>query len=94
MQMLQSRRGQAGGVFNFLIGGVLGLAVLGLIVVFTLAMLANVDDNFTAGSAEANAATATVNAIDDVPDYMGLLVIGVIFVALIGLVIFIIRRVS
>jgi uncharacterized membrane protein len=86
-KMLKSKKGFA--AMEFLQSGVIGLLVLGLVVVITLAITTNLQNNttlFPTNSAGSNAAIATTNAIATVPTWFTLLIVVVIGAALLFLI--------
>ncbi len=61
------------------------LAVLGIAVSYAINVVADVGDDFTANSLEANATTATNTALDKIPDKLGLIVTVIIAAVIIGI---------
>ena len=80
--MQLNRKGQLGQMQTL----VVSLVIIGFALVIGLTMMGKTRDTTTANSAEYNAAKATIGAIDDIPDWLPVVVIAVIGLVLLGIV--------
>ena len=65
---------------------VMSLVVVGFLLVIGLALMGKVRDTQTAGTAEYNASTAVIDAIDDIPTWLPIIVLAFIAVIVLGIV--------
>lgn len=81
------KKGQLGGLENL----VIGLVVIGFVLVVGLSLMGQARDTTTANTAEYNASVATIGAIDDIPTWLGIIVLAFIAVVVLGIV-YLLRR--
>ena len=78
-------------IFYFEVSDLLGVAmtlvVLGIGIAYGLNVMDDVDDDFTAGSLEANASTDAKAAIAKIPEKLGLIVTVVLAAVIIGILV-------
>lgn len=90
-QLLSQKR--KGFNLNLIIAGVLGVVVLSVLVVLGLVFLAKFKT--TQNDTNVNSSIdKAISALNTVPDYLGLIITAIIFVALLGLIFFIVRAVG
>ena len=85
---MKSKAGQLGSFQSL----VIGLVVIGLVLVIGFSIMGKTKDTLTANSAEKNAATAVVNAMSDVVDWLPVVVIAVIGIAVLGIILYINKK--
>lgn len=87
--MWKLKKGQLASLQNL----VISLVVIGFVLVVGLVMMGKTRDTTTSGTPEYLAANATIGAIDDIPDWLPVIVIAVVGVVILGIV-FLFRRFS
>lgn len=86
MQLFKDRRG-IGGLDNT----VISLVVIGFVLIVGMALMQQARDTQTSGSYAYNAGTTVLAAIDDIPGWLGTVVLAVIAVVILG-IIYVLRR--
>ena len=76
------KNGQLGSLQNM----VISLVVIGFVLVIGLTLLSKVQEEQTADSAAYNASTATIDAMAEIPDWFGIIVLAVIAVVILGII--------
>lgn len=61
-----------------------GIGLVGIIVAISLLVVSKVQANLTANTAEYNALTVTIQAIDDIPGWLGTVIVIVIGALILG----------
>ena len=72
---------------NALLGVAMVVIIVGIAVSYGLSILADIKGDFTANSVEANATSATIEAVAKIPDKLGLIVTIVIAVIILTILV-------
>jgi len=78
----KNKTGQLGSLQNM----VISLVVIGFVLVIGLTLMTKVQDEQTINSTAYNASSATIDAMAEIPDWFGIIVIAVIAVVILGII--------